>query len=79
MSELTQGSVIRLNRFEARMRYYGAKGPGLERVTYNAPKGKFFVVMLLGVEDRSGKDRMNANKVLEEMGWKFEVEDAGER
>lgn len=38
---------------------------------YKAPKGKQFVFLLLGMENKDGTEPLDPEKTLSEMGWRL--------
>ncbi len=64
------GDIVRMSAIRARYRYDGDKKPGVSEVNYSAPKGQFFVVLLLGTEPRDGSRPFDPNDALRALGWK---------
>lgn len=69
MSDLVVGDVVPLKS----MRVTIHDGHGW--LDYKLPKGKQFVLLLLGTEDVSGPDKLDAAEKLNEMGWRFEPQE----
>lgn len=44
---------------------------GQGHLEYKAPKGKQFVLLLMGVEDINSENKINADEFLKSMGWEF--------
>jgi hypothetical protein len=65
------GAVIRLTHFQHHHRAAQISA------TYKAPKGKVFVALVLGVEEKDGSQEFDPNRALESLGWRFEGGEAG--
>lgn len=70
--DLENGDVIRLtslrNNFAGPMNEKG-KQVGLLSVSYSAPKGKVFVAVLLGIENKDGTSPLDLEAAMGRLGW----------
>ena len=63
------GDVIRLTHFV----HYN---PNMQ-MTYKAPKGKVFLAVLIGVENKDGSDPADPLELLKLLGWEMQGEPEG--
>ena len=56
------GTLLRLRNFS----YYSESGC---RLDYTAPKGKVFVAVLLGVEEKDGSEKLDHLEVFKQLGY----------
>jgi len=65
------GDIVRTTAFNDHFNNSETKG----YISYKAPKGKMFVLMLLGMEPgENGTEHLDPEKILNEMGWTFTEE-----
>ena len=62
------GDVVRLTHF---MHYE----PSLQ-THWKAPKGKVFLAVLIGVENKDGSDPVDPLDLMEQLGWKLDNDNA---
>ena len=65
------GDVIRLTHFVHH-------NPNMQ-MTYKAPKGKVFLAVLIGVENKDGSDPADPLDLLKLLGWEMQGEPEGNR
>ena len=70
-SDLSVGQIIRLTNFTNYFVPQTVEGRkvGLLSAGYKAGKGKVFVAVLLGVEDKDGSNPVDPEALMQAMGW----------
>ena len=66
--DIQSGDTVRMRACTVR-RYLGGGPVNWVQGTFKAGKGREFVFLLMGVVEEG--EHFDANKMLEEMGWKF--------
>jgi hypothetical protein len=66
--ELKVGSVTPMKSMTV---VYGDRSSGEVTLSYKKPKGKRYVLMLLGTENDDGTEPLDCFDVMDKLGWKM--------
>jgi len=75
MSDLSLGVSDVCPMRSVKKSFHNAKGQMLKELTFKAPKGQKFMMLMVGIVDEGTEQEFDANAALESLGWKFAGDD----